>query len=136
MSQNQNFSIKSSRYNKGEELLKQNRPDEYENIINGLSQISPELGEFLLEFVYGSVWSRSYESNAVISPNLRAIVTITCLASLGKEPQLKSHIAGALKIGCSKSEIIECLLHLSIYAGFPVAINSLKVAQQVFDENL
>jgi 4-carboxymuconolactone decarboxylase len=125
----------NTKYQEGEKLLKQNRPDEYKNIVEGLSQICPELSDFLIEFVYGSIWSRSYQDNPIITPKTRAIATISCLASLGKEPQLKSHIAGALKLGCTKQEIIEIFLHLSIYAGFPVAINSIKIAQQVFEES-
>jgi len=73
-------------------MLTKNRPDEYENIINGLAKLSPELGDFLLEFAYGSVWARSYQENPAISVKTRAITTITCLATLGKEPQLKSHM--------------------------------------------
>ncbi len=118
----------------GEELLIQNRSDEYKNIVENLAKTAPELADFLLEFVYGSVWSRSYEDNPIILPKIRAITTISCLASLGKEPQLKSHIGGALKIGVSKEEIIEVLLHLCVYAGFPVAINAIKIAQEVFTE--
>jgi len=122
-----------TKYEIGEELLKQNRPDEYKNIIEGLGKFSPELGEFLIEFVYGSVWARSYVDEPIISAKTRAIATISCLATLGREPQLRSHIAGALKVGCSKEEIIEVLLHLAVYAGFPVAINAIKVAREVFE---
>jgi 4-carboxymuconolactone decarboxylase len=124
-----------TKYEIGEELLKQNRPDEYINIIEGLGKFSPELGEFLIEFVYGSVWARSYVDEAIISAKTRAIVTISCLASLGREPQLRSHIAGALKVGCSKEEIIEVLLHLAVYAGFPVTINAIKIAREVFESS-
>jgi len=123
----------NKKHEAGKKLLLLNRPDEYKNIIEGLGKISPELGEYLIEFVYGTIWSRSYEENPIITPKTRALVTISCLASLGKEPQLRSHIQGALKIGCKKEEIIEVLLHLAIYAGFPVTINSIKVAQEVFE---
>jgi len=37
-------------------------------------------------------------------------------------------------VGVSKAEIIEVLLHLSVYAGFPVTINALKTAQEIFSE--
>jgi 4-carboxymuconolactone decarboxylase len=124
----------SERYNKGKELLLQNRPDEYRNIVEDLGRFCPDLGNFLLEFVYGDIWSRSYVENPVISAKVRAMSTISCLATLGKEPQLRSHIAGALKVGCSKDEIVEVLLHLSVYAGFPVTINALKIARNVFEE--
>jgi len=122
----------TSKYQIGEELLKQNRPDEYKNIVEGLAKFSPELGEFLIEFVYGTVWSRSYTENPVLPAQTRALVTISCLATLGREPQLRSHITGALNVGCSKQEIVEVLLHLCVYAGFPVTINAIKIAQEIF----
>jgi 4-carboxymuconolactone decarboxylase len=125
--------IKSTRYQKGKELLQKNRPDEYQNIIEGLGKFCPELGDFLLEFVYGDIWSRSYQDNPIITAKTRVLITISCLASLGKEPQLKSHIKGAFNIGCTRDEIIETLLHLCIYAGFPVTINAIKIAQEVFN---
>ncbi|MEM1311839.1 MAG: carboxymuconolactone decarboxylase family protein [Patescibacteria group bacterium] len=102
--------------------------------MNGLAKLSPELGDFLLEFVYGSVWSRSYTESPTIDVKTRALVTISCLASTSMMPQLKSHIGGALKVGVKKEEIIESLVHLSVYAGFPKAINALKVAQEVFKD--
>jgi len=123
-----------SKLEKAKELLLNNRPDEYQKIIEGLAKFSPELGEYLLEFVYGTVWSRSYQDNPIISPQTRSLVTISCLTSLGKEPQLRSHIQSALTVGCLKSEIIEVLLHLSVYAGFPVTINAIKIAQEVFGD--
>ena len=117
-------------YQAGKALLLKNRPDEYKNIVEGLGKFCPELGDFLIEFVYGQVWTRT-----TIPEQTRALVTISCLATLGKEPQLRSHIKGALNLGCKKEEIIEVLLHLAFYAGFPVAINGIKLAQEVFENN-
>ena len=71
--------------------------------------------------------------NTKILYKTRAIATISCLATLGREPQLRSHIVGALKVGCTKQEIIEVLLHLAVYSGFPVTINAIKVAREVFE---
>ncbi|QJR11196.1 hypothetical protein DSM104443_02269 [Usitatibacter rugosus] len=49
-------------------------------------------------------------------------------------PQLKVHIHGALNVGCQPPEIIEVILQMAVYAGFPAAINGLNVAREVFQE--
>lgn len=118
----------NERYEKGAQLLKSKRPDEYENLTQGLARTAPDAAKYVIEFAYGDIWSR---------PNLelktKALVTISCLASIGgAEPQLKSHIGGALKCGCTETEIIETLYQIIPYAGLPRALNAMKCANDVF----
>jgi 4-carboxymuconolactone decarboxylase len=49
-------------------------------------------------------------------------------------PQLKVHIHGALNVGCSRTEVIEVIIQMAVYAGFPAALNGLSAAKEVFDE--
>ncbi len=42
------------------------------------------------------------------------------------------HIGGALNVGCKPQEIIEVILQMAVFAGFPAAINALNVAREVF----
>jgi 4-carboxymuconolactone decarboxylase len=49
-------------------------------------------------------------------------------------PQLKVHINGALNVGCSREEVIEVIIQMAVYAGFPAALNGLSAAKEVFDE--
>jgi len=49
-------------------------------------------------------------------------------------PQLKVHIHGALNVGCTQQEIIEVIMQMSVYAGFPAALNGLFAAKEVFAE--
>jgi 4-carboxymuconolactone decarboxylase len=49
-------------------------------------------------------------------------------------PQLKVHVHGALNVGCTPSEIVEVILQMAVYAGFPAAINGLNVVREVFQE--
>ena len=49
-------------------------------------------------------------------------------------PQLKVHVHGALNVGCSPQEIIEVMIQMAVYAGFPAALNGLFAAKEVFDE--
>jgi 4-carboxymuconolactone decarboxylase len=49
-------------------------------------------------------------------------------------PQLKVHVHGALNVGCTRTEIIEVMIQMAVYAGFPAALNGLFIAKEVFDE--
>ena len=49
-------------------------------------------------------------------------------------PQLKVHIHGALNVGCSEQEVLEVIMQMAVYAGFPAALNGLTVAKEVFAE--
>ncbi|RPJ15059.1 MAG: carboxymuconolactone decarboxylase family protein [Deltaproteobacteria bacterium] len=51
-----------------------------------------------------------------------------------KSQPLKVHIHGALNLGCQPSEVVEVILQMVVYAGFPAAINALNVAREVFKE--
>ena len=53
------------------------------------------------------------------------------LALGNAQPQLKVHVAGALKVGCTPKEIVEVILQMAVFAGFPAAINALNVAREV-----
>jgi 4-carboxymuconolactone decarboxylase len=48
--------------------------------------------------------------------------------------QPKVHINGALNVGCSRTEIIEVIVQMAVYAGFPAALNGLFAAKEVFDQ--
>jgi 4-carboxymuconolactone decarboxylase len=47
---------------------------------------------------------------------------------------LKVHIHGALNVGCSRTEVIEVIIKMAVYAGFPAALNGLSAAKEVFNE--
>ena len=49
-------------------------------------------------------------------------------------PQLKVHIHGALNVGCSRDEVVELIMQMAVYAGFPAALNGLFAAKEVFAE--
>jgi 4-carboxymuconolactone decarboxylase len=49
-------------------------------------------------------------------------------------PQLKVHIHGALNVGCTRQEVVEVIIQMAVYAGFPAALNGIFVAKEVFEE--
>jgi 4-carboxymuconolactone decarboxylase len=60
---------------------------------------------------------------------------VAALTALGNAaPQLKVHIHGALNVGCSREEVVEVIMQMAVYAGFPTALNGLFLAKEVFQE--
>ncbi|MEM7642740.1 MAG: carboxymuconolactone decarboxylase family protein [Pseudomonadota bacterium] len=94
-----------------------------------LSDIAPDLGRYVIEYPFGDIYSRP----GLTLPQ-RQIATIAMLAAMGNAaPQLKVHIQAALNVGLSREEIVEVFLQVSVYAGFPAAINAVLAAKEVFD---
>lgn len=97
-------------------------------VVKSLSDISPELGEWIVDFAYGDVFSRSG-----VALCTRELATISALTALGNaQPQLKVHIEGALNVGCKPEEIVEIIIQMAVYAGFPSALNGITAAREVF----
>jgi 4-carboxymuconolactone decarboxylase len=122
--------MSQSRYQRGWEKLKEIDGIAGERVIEGLKDIAPDLGRYVIEFPFGDIYSR---------PNLdlksREIATVAALTALGNaQPQLKVHIHGALNVGCTREEVIETILQMAVYAGFPAALNGMAAAKDVFRE--
>ena len=78
---------------------------------------------------------RDYYTRENISIKDRELITFASIAALGGcEPQLRIHIGAALNVGLTREEIVEAILHASVYAGFPRALNATFVAREVFAE--
>ena len=45
------------------------------------------------------------------------------------------HIDAALRCGASREEVIEVIIQMIAYCGFPAATNALMTAQAVFDDH-
>ena len=62
-------------------------------------------------------------------------MAVAALTAMGTAtPQLEVPVHGALNVGCSPQEIIEVMIQMAVYAGFPAALNGLFAAKEVFDE--
>jgi len=92
--------------------------------------ISPELEEYIIEFVAGEIWSRPQ-----LDQRTKSLVTIATVAGMGRPLALELNIRMARSNGATEREIIETLLHIAPYAGFPAAWEGLAVAKRVFAEN-
>jgi 4-carboxymuconolactone decarboxylase len=96
-----------------------------------LKDIAPDLAEWIIAFCYGDVLSRPG-----LDLRSRQFSTVAALTAMGTAvPQLKVHIEGALNVGCRPEEIVEVILQMAVYAGFPAAINGINAAREVFKEH-
>lgn len=117
------------RYQRGWETLASINSEAGERIMAMLKDICPDMARLVIEFPYGDIYSRPG-----LDIKTRELITIAALTTLGTaQPQLKAHVGNALNSGCSKEEIVETIMQMSVYAGFPAALNGLFVAQEVFE---
>ncbi|GHT55693.1 hypothetical protein FACS189446_7330 [Bacteroidia bacterium] len=119
-----------NRYKIGVEYLSLLNKEQEQILRDSYEEISPELVRFTIEYGYGDIFSREN-----LDKKYRQVVTIAALATLGNsQPQLKFHIKGALNIGINKEEIKEIMLLMTVYAGFPAAINGTNILKEVIME--
>lgn len=122
--------MNSDRYDRGLEKIRQIYGETGERVIESLKGISPDFAGYIIEFPFGDIYSRDG-----LDPKSREIAIVASLVTMGNaSSQLKVHINGALNVGCSRTEIIEVIMQMAVYAGFPAALNGLFAAKEVFDE--
>ncbi len=119
----------TNRFDRGGEIIQNLYGDFGGAFFDDLEGIAPDFGRFIVEFSYGDVFSRPG-----LDMRTRELAIISALTALGTaERQLKAHILGALKVGASREEIVETIMQVAVYAGFPAGFNALMIAKRVFD---
>src|SRR4051794_24880221 len=125
------MSTPSDRYQRGLERLLEVDDRAQERVIDGLSDIAPDLARYVVEFGFGEIYQREG-----LDLRSRQIAAVAALCALGTAPgQLRTHIRGALRVGCTKAEVLEVILQTLIFAGFPAALNGMAVAREAFAEH-
>jgi 4-carboxymuconolactone decarboxylase len=120
----------TTRYERGLAALKAIDGDAGETVVASLADIAPDFGKYLIEFPFGDIYSRPG-----LDLRAREIATVAALTALGNaRPQLKVHIHASLNVGLARAEIVEVIMQMAVYAGFPAALNGLFAAKEVFAE--
>lgn len=97
-------------------------------VLASLKDIAPEMGGFVLDFSYGDIIARQ-----ILPPQWKEIAMIAAAAARGTmRPQLKVHIKAGLQVGLTKSQIVELMYQMAVYAGFPAGLNGIGAAREVF----
>lgn len=88
-------------------------------VIVSLNDVSLDLAKYTIEYPFGDVYSRN-----ILDNRTKEIAVISALAAMGNaQPQLKVHINAALNVGVTSEEISEVIILMSVYTGFPAALN-------------
>lgn len=121
----------NDRYARGLRALTAIDGEAGENVVASLADIAPDFARYLIEFPFGDIYSRPG-----LSLRDREIATIAALTAMGNAtPQLKVHIGAGLNVGLTRDEIVEIIMQMAVYAGFPAALNGLFAAKEVFAQH-
>ncbi|WP_437371263.1 carboxymuconolactone decarboxylase family protein [Maribacter litoralis] len=101
-----------------------------EKVLESLEDISPDLATYIIEFAFGVIYARP-----LLDLKTKEIVVVAGLTAMGNvEPQLKVHLNAALNVGWTIVEIQEVILQMSVYSGFPSAVNGMNALKEVLTE--
>ncbi|MGJ7605414.1 carboxymuconolactone decarboxylase family protein [Variovorax sp. LT1R20] len=116
------------RYERGLAKLQEIDGEGGVKVVESLADIAPDFARLLIEFPFGDVYSRPG-----LDLRSREIAVVAALTAMGNAvPQLRVHIQGALNVGVTRTEVIEIIMQMAVYAGFPAALNGLAAARDVF----
>jgi 4-carboxymuconolactone decarboxylase len=122
--------MNDERYSRGSRRLAEVDGEGGQQVIDALKGVAPDLARYVIEFGFGDVYSRPG-----LDLRTRELATIAGLVALGHaQPQLRVHVNGALNVGCTPAEIVEVIIQMVLYAGFPAALNAAFTAKLVFAE--
>ncbi len=114
---------------RGERLLRQVDGDRVaDNLLRAYEEIAPDFTRYLVEFAFGEIYAREGDLKH------RELIAIASLATMGGcEAQLETHVRGAFNVGLSEREIVEAVMTLIPYVGFPRALNAMHVVKRVVE---
>lgn len=122
--------MKQQAYRRGLELFRKMAGSRAEAIRRQWHALSPEFEHYVLGFLAGEVWTRPG-----LDLRTRSLITIAALTTTGRQQGLELNIRMALNNGVTQAEVVEALLHLAPYVGFPAAWDALTLAGRIFAES-
>ncbi|WP_422929891.1 carboxymuconolactone decarboxylase family protein [Singulisphaera sp. PoT] len=121
----------NARIGRGEELLKRMLgPEGADRTRQAWREICPEFEAYVVEFLSGEIWSRPQ-----LDLRTKSLVTIATLVAMGRPLGLELNLRMAINNGATRQEIVETLLQIAPYAGFPACWEGLALAKKVFQES-
>jgi 4-carboxymuconolactone decarboxylase len=122
--------MKSEKYTAGMAVRREVLGDAYvDRATASATPFTQPLQDLVTENCWGEIWTRT-----VIPKRTRSLITIATLAALKAPTELKAHVLGALRNGCSIEEIQEVLLQSAVYCGVPAGIDAFRAAREVIEQ--
>ena len=115
---------------RGERLLRKVDGDKVaDNLLRAYEDVAPDFTRYLVEFAFGEIYARPGDLRH------RELIAISSLATMGGcDPQLETHVHGAFNAGLTEAEIVEAVMTLIPYIGFPRALNAMAVVKRVVEK--
>ncbi len=122
--------MNTERYERGLRVLSAVDGPAGQAVVEGLAKSFPDFARYVVEFPFGDIYAREG-----LGLRERELATVAALCVLGHaQPQLRVHVHAALHVGCKPAEVVEVVMQMAVYAGFPAALNGLSVVREVFAE--
>ena len=119
----------SERYERGLARMAEVDKEGCQRLVEVLKTIAPDFANYVVEFAFGDILSRP-----LLDLKTRELLIVAGLTAMGTAaPQLKFHIKAARNVGSTREEIVETIMQMSVYAGFPAALNGLYAAKEIFN---
>ena len=117
-------------HDKGLEVRKAVLGEAYvKNALKNVDDFNRPFQEMLNEYCWGTVWGRDE-----LPRKTRSMLNIAMIAILNRQHEFRAHLKGALTNGVTREEIREILMQVAIYGGMPAAVDSFRIAREVFAE--
>ncbi|MBR0961117.1 carboxymuconolactone decarboxylase family protein [Bradyrhizobium japonicum] len=117
-------------HDKGLEVRKAVLGEAYvDNALKNVDDFNRPFQEMLNEYCWGAVWGREE-----LPRKTRSMLNIAMIAILNRQHEFRAHLKGALTNGVTREEIREILMQVAIYGGMPAAVDSFRIAREVFAE--
>ena len=117
------------RFDEGMKVRREVLGDEYVNKAQAAStDFMKPMQELVTENCWGYIWTRKG-----LPRRTRSLVTLAFLSALRATTEIKAHVRGALRNGCTQEEIQEVLLQAAVYVGVPAGIEAFRAAKDVID---
>ncbi len=122
--------MNNEKFERGEDLMRKVDGDKVtDNLVAAYAEIAPDFSRYLIEFAFGEVYAREGDLRQ------RELVAISSLATMGGcDAQLETHVHGAFNVGLTEGEIVEAVMTLIPYVGFPKALNAMAVVKRVIEK--
>ncbi|ROR94920.1 4-carboxymuconolactone decarboxylase [Sinobacterium caligoides] len=122
--------MESEKYKQGMNVRREVLGDEYvDRAIDAATDFNKPLQDLVTENCWGEIWA-----NDALPKQTRSLITIATLAALKAPTELKAHVRGALRNGCSAQEIQAVLLQATVYCGVPAGIEAFRAAKEAIEE--
>ncbi len=97
--------------------------------VEALGEFGTPLQTIINAYAYGDVWSRQS-----LPLKYKSLVMVGMMAAANRATELKVHLTGAVRNGCTAEEIQDALLLVAMYCGIPAANEAHRIAVDVLKE--